>query len=76
LPGAPALSGLVGQPVNGSAVEVTGTGEVGDVVTLYADGGAAPVGAGVVSVAGGFDITTTATFADGDHALTAKTGRL
>jgi hypothetical protein len=69
-PSAPAITTLVGQPVNGSTIEVEGTGMSGDTVTLYADGGATAVGTGTV-VNGAFDITTSATFADGDHTLTA-----
>ncbi len=70
-PNAPSITTLVGQPVNGSTIEVKGTGEAGDAVTLYADGGTMTVGSGVVASNGSFDITTTATFADGTHSLTA-----
>ena len=69
-PTAPAITVLVGQPVNGSAVEVQGTGENGETVTLYADGGSTAVGSGLVS-GGAFDITTTETFAAGPHTLSA-----
>jgi hypothetical protein len=57
-PTAPAISTLVGQPVNGSAIEVKGTGEPSDTVTLYADGGTTPVGTGTIAVSGSFDIIT------------------
>jgi hypothetical protein len=50
--------------------EAKGTGEAGDTVTLYADGGTTPVGTGTVAADGSFDITTT-TIADGNHTLTA-----
>src|SRR6185437_10061456 len=70
-PSAPSISSLVGQPVNGSTVEVQGTGQVGDTVTLYADGGTTAAGSGVVGANGSFDITTSASFADGSHTLTA-----
>jgi hypothetical protein len=66
----PAITGVVGQPVNGSPIEVVGTGESGDTVTIYADGGNTPVGTGAVTN-GTFDISTTVTFADGYHSLTA-----
>jgi fibronectin-binding autotransporter adhesin len=67
---APAITTLVGQPVNGSTIQVQGTGQSGDTVTLYADGGNTPVGTGAV-VGGTFNITTTATFVDGNHTLMA-----
>jgi probable HAF family extracellular repeat protein len=57
--------------VNGSAIELKGTGEAGDTVTLYADGGTTAVGSGTVAADGYFDITTTVTFADGSHTVTA-----
>ena len=71
-PTTPTITTLVGQPVDGGTIEVQGTGEAGTTVSLYADGGTAVVGSGLVSAAGTFDIVTTATFADGAHALTAK----
>jgi len=72
-PNAPAITALVGQPVNGGTVELKGTGEVGETVTLYADGNTATiVGTGTVGSGGTFDITTTATFADGAHSFTAE----
>jgi hypothetical protein len=67
----PVLTTLVGQPVDGSTIEVQGTGAVGDSITLYADGNTTPVGSGMVGATGAFDITTTATFVDGNHTLTA-----
>jgi hypothetical protein len=70
-PNAPAITTLVGQPINGGSIEVQGTGEVGETVTLYADGGTTAVGSGVVGSGGQFDIVTSATFADGKHTLTA-----
>ena len=71
-PNAPAITAVVGQPVNGGTVDLQGTGEVGDTVNLYADGGTTIVGTGTVGAGGTFDITTTATFADGTHSFTAK----
>ena len=71
-PTAPAITALVGQPVNGGTVELQGTGETGETVNLYADGNMATiVGTGTV-VGGTFDITTSATYADGVHTFTAK----
>jgi hypothetical protein len=70
-PSAPRITTLVGQPVNGSTIELTGTGETGDTVTLYADGGTTPVGNGTVAASNSFDITTTVAFVDGLHTLTA-----
>ena len=71
-PTAPAITTLVGQPVNGGTVELKGTGETGETVNLYADGNMATiVGTGTV-VGGAFDITTTAMFSDGVHSFTAK----
>jgi hypothetical protein len=67
----PTITASVGQPVNGSTLEVKGTATAGNTVTLYADSGATPVGAGVVAGDGGFDITTNVTFADATYALTA-----
>ncbi len=67
-PAAPVITTLVGQPVDGDAIEVQGSGESGDTVTLY--NGATVVGTGTV-VGGAFDITTTATFPDGNYTLTA-----
>src|SRR5581483_9811116 len=68
-PSTPALTSVVGQPVNGSTVEVKGTGEAGETVNLYADGGSTVVGTGVVTGGGTFDIVTSSTFADGAHSL-------
>jgi hypothetical protein len=62
---------LVGQPINGSPIEVRGTGGAGDTVYLYADGATTPVGTGTVASNGNFDITTNMTFADGSYTLTA-----
>jgi D-alanine-D-alanine ligase-like ATP-grasp enzyme len=70
-PSAPAVTALVGQPVNGGTITVTGTGEAGTTVSLYADGGTAVVGSGLVTSAGTFSITTSATFADATHTLAA-----
>jgi Tryptophan-rich Synechocystis species C-terminal domain/Bacterial Ig domain len=72
-PSAPTILSLVDQ-VNGSVAQVTdvkGTGEAGDTLTLYADGGTTPVGTGTVAANGDFDIITSTTFADGLHTLTA-----
>jgi len=71
VPSAPAITTLVGQPDNGGSIEVKGTGQPNQTVTLYADGGATPVGTGIIDATGHFDITTTLTFADGVHRLTA-----
>src|SRR5215813_13359917 len=46
-PTAPVITAVVGQPVNGGTVELRGTGEVGETVTLYADGGSKVVGSGI-----------------------------
>ena len=70
-PMAPVITTLVGQPVTGSAIEVKGTGEAGDTVTLFADSGATPVGNGMVASDGSFDITTSVAFVYGLHTLTA-----
>ncbi len=71
-PNAPVITTLLGQPVNGDTVELQGTGETaGDTINLYADSNTNTiVGTGTV-VGGAFDITTTATFADGIHTFTA-----
>jgi trimeric autotransporter adhesin len=71
-PSAPAITAVVGQPVNGGTVDLQGTGEVGETINLYADGGTTIVGTGTVGAGGTFDITTAATFADGVHTFTAK----
>ncbi|WP_306577633.1 VCBS domain-containing protein [Bradyrhizobium sp. SRS-191] len=68
-PLAPAISAIVGQRVNGGTVEVKGTALAGSTVTLYE--GSTVVGSGVANGAGVFDIVTSATFADGIHALRA-----
>ena len=72
-PNAPSITTLVGQPLNGGTVELQGTGETaGDTIDLYADGNTSTiVGTGTVIAGGTFDITTTATFADGVHTFTA-----
>jgi VCBS repeat-containing protein len=68
-PGPTGLS-VSGQPVNGSQITVTGTGEtVGDTIKLY--DGVTLVGTGTVGAGGAFSITTSSTFADGSHTLTA-----
>ncbi len=74
-PNAPVITALVGQPVNGGTVELQGTGEAGESVNLYVDGGNTIVGTGRVGAGGVFDITTTATFPDGVHAFTATETR-
>ena len=65
------ITTLVGQPLNGGTVELQGSGETaGDTIDLYADGNTGTiVGTGQVKADGSFDITTTATFADGDAHL-------
>ena len=57
--------------MNGGTVELTGTGERGDTINLYADGGTTIVGTATVASGGTFDITTTADFADGVRTFTA-----
>jgi hypothetical protein len=69
-PSAPVMS-TVRRPVIGSPIEVKGTGEAGDTVTLYADGATTPVGTGTVAADGTFDIATSTAFAKGPHSLTA-----
>jgi Domain of unknown function (DUF4347)/Bacterial Ig-like domain len=69
-PNAPAITAVAGQPVNGGTMQVEGTGEtVGDIITLYE--GATVVGHGTVAAGDTFDITTSQTFTDGTHTLTA-----
>jgi hypothetical protein len=68
---APAITAAVGQPVNGGTVELQGTGKAGDTINLYADGSTTMVGTGKVGPGGTFDMTTTATFADGVHSIVA-----
>ena len=71
-PNAPSITTLVGQPLNGGTVDLQGSGETaGDTIDLYADGNTTIVGTGTVKAGGSFDITTTATFADGVHTFTA-----
>ncbi|HEX4197478.1 MAG TPA: Ig-like domain-containing protein, partial [Caulobacteraceae bacterium] len=70
-PDAPTITALIGQPVNGSTIRIGGTGEAGETIKLFADGGTTVVGSGVVAANGTFNITTSATFADGKHTLTA-----
>ena len=67
------ITTLVGQPLNGGTVDLQGSGETaGDTIDLYADGNTGTiVGTGQVKADGSFDITTTATFADGVHTFTA-----
>ena len=72
VPVAPAITTLVGKPLTNQTVELEGTGDVGDVVNLYADGNTTTiVGTGHVVAGGTFDVTTTATFGDGLHTFTA-----
>ncbi len=70
-PNAPTVSSTSAGLVNGSVIEVKGTGEAGTTVSLFANGGTTAVGSGVVSAGGTFDITTSA-FADGNYAITAS----
>ena len=70
-PASPTIGAQVGNPSNGQTIEVTGAGDAGTTVTLYANGGSTAIGSGVVNSSGAFDITTTTTFADGEYALTA-----
>ena len=71
LPGTPVIRSVTGQLVNGTTLHVSGTGEAGTTVSLFANGGTTAVGSGVVSAGGTFDITTSA-FADGNYAITAS----
>jgi len=72
VPSAPAITALVGKPLTNQTVELQGTGEVGDIVNLYADGNTTTiVGTGTVVAGGTFDIQTSATFGDGVHTFTA-----
>jgi VCBS repeat-containing protein len=71
MPGAPAITAVIGQPVNNTTVTVQGTGHAGTTITLYADGGATPVGTGTVAANGTFTITTNVTFEDAVHLFTA-----
>ena len=70
----PAITALARQPVNGSTVELQGTGiTVGDTIDLYADGNANMiVGTGTVLADGTFDITTAGNFADAVHTFVAQ----
>ncbi len=70
-PSSPAIATLVGQPVNGGTIEVQGTGEANEILTVFADGGTTPVYLGTIDSSGTFDITTLVPFADGIHHLTA-----
>ncbi len=71
-PTAPVITTLVGQPVDGDKVSVTGTAQhPAGTITLYADGGSTAVGSGSIAGDGSFAFTTTATFADGIHTFTA-----
>jgi hypothetical protein len=69
----PQITGLVGQPVNGGAVDLTGTGiTVGDTINLYADNDMTTiVGTGKVDSGDTFNIITTADYPDGKHTFTA-----
>ncbi len=60
---------MVGHPVNGQTVTVTGLGEAGETVTLFAGGSA--VGTGKVDAGGVFTVTTTPTFVDGTYQFAA-----
>ena len=61
---------MVGQPVNGQDVTVTGTGEtVNDTITLY--NGTTELGTTTVVVGGTFSFTTTSPLADGVYGFTA-----
>ncbi|WP_213737477.1 autotransporter-associated beta strand repeat-containing protein [Bradyrhizobium sp. dw_411] len=77
-PDAPTITSVTGaagvaQPYANADFVVTGTGhQIGDVITLYADGGSTVIGTGTVGTGDVFQITTTASLpADGLHTLTA-----
>ena len=69
-PVAPTINSTVTQALSGGAIVVTGTGENGETVTLFADGGTTVVGSAVV-VGGSYSITTGVGFSEGTHSLTA-----
>ncbi|SDP50916.1 Ig-like domain-containing protein [Afipia sp. GAS231] len=71
-PAAPSISLLIGQPAAGGAVRIQGTGEPNHTIVLFADNGTTVIGTGTTNASGKFDITTTATFAEGAHTLTAE----
>ena len=69
-PNAPSNLAVVGQPVNGQDVTVTGTGEtVNDTITLY--NGTTELGTTTVVAGGTFSFTTTSPLADGVYGFTA-----
>ncbi len=72
-PTAPSITTLVGQPIAGGTIRVQGTGEPNHTILIFADNGTVAIGSGVTNSSGQFDITTSATFADGTHTLTAET---
>ena len=69
-PNAPSNLAVVGQPVNGQDVTVTGTGEtINDTITLY--NGTTELGTTTVVADGTFSFTTTSPLADGVYGFTA-----
>jgi large repetitive protein len=66
-------AGGVAQPYANADFIVSGTGhQIGDTITLYADGGSTVIGTGTVGAGDVFQITTTASLpTDGSHTLTA-----
>jgi hypothetical protein len=77
-PDAPVITSVTGaagiaQPYANADFVVSGTGhQVGDTITLYADGGSTVIGTGTVGAGDVFQITTTGSLpTDGSHTLTA-----
>jgi hypothetical protein len=70
-PAAPTVAAVTTRVLTGNPVPLSGKGEAGDTVTLYADGGVTPVATAVVGSAGTYSVTTTATFTDGLHTFSA-----
>ncbi len=81
-PGAPSIDGALGNVsglpvtlVNGGSTQSTepvlsGKGEVGATIKLYADGGTTPIGTAVVDADGNWSITPTTPLGSGTHVFT------
>ncbi|SMG59007.1 BapA/Bap/LapF family large adhesin [Cedecea sp. NFIX57] len=81
-PGAPSIDGALGNVaglpvtlVNGGSTQSTepvlsGKGEVGATIKLYADGGTTPIGSAVVDADGNWSITPTSPLGSGMHVFT------
>jgi large repetitive protein len=72
-PTPPTIGAVVGQPFNGGHIEVKGTGEANRTIEIFADNGTTVVGTGTTNGSGVFDFSTSATFTEGLHTLTAVT---